>query len=417
MQRKRMLICGISMPCAGTEKALLSFLHTVDRAVWDVTLLLAKPQGELLAQIPSDIHLLGPMRFGNMFLLRATNAPQMLCSLVLQHPTAIATLLPYAVRSLLQPKKRSVLATRMWIRLMRRFCPSFSEEFGRQAGDLPFDTVLSFWGDRTMFYACDKVRANRHLTWLHFDYCHPEREDTLYFSYFSRCQRVICVSDDCTRLLKAHFPGLSDRIITFENRISPTRIRMLAEEPCQLTRAAEGQITVLTVARICPQKGLDRIPPALALLKKRGLSIRWVILGDGSEKEKAALQANARELGVADQLILCGTVVNPYPYFAACDIFALPSRFEGKPITVEEAKILGCPIVVCDYLTARRQLDSGRLGIIVPQDDGTGMAGAIQALAESPLLRMQYRRACLESAADLPEQGMRETEQLLSGML
>lgn len=268
-----------------------------------------------------------------------------------------------------------------------------------------------------MFYACDKVRAKRHLTWLHFDYCHPEREDALYFSFFSRCQRVICVSDDCTRLLKTHFPGLSDRIITFENRISPTRIRMLAAEPRQLPHAAEGQITVLTVARICPQKGPDRIPHALNLLKKRGLSIRWVILGDGSEKEKAALLANARELGVSDQLILCGTVVNPYPYFTACDIFALPSRFEGKPITVEEAKILGCPIVVCDYLAARRQLDNGRLGIIVPQDDGTSMAGAIQTLAESLPLRMQYRQACLESVADMPGQGIQETELLLSGML
>lgn len=417
MQRKRMLICGIAMPCAGTEKALLSFLHTVDRAEWDVTLLLAETNGELLTQIPQDIRLLGPMKFGDMFLLRASSAPQALCSLLLQHPTAIATLLPFTIRCLLQPHKRSMLATRMWIRLMHRFCPSFSEEFGRQVGDAPFDIVLSFWGDRTMFYACDKVRANRHLTWLHFDYCHPQREDALFFSYFSRCQRVICVSEDCTRLLKTHFPGLSDRIITFENRISPARIRMLAAEPCPLPRSAEGQITVLTVARICPQKGLDRIPHALALLKKRGLSVRWVILGDGIEKEKAALSARARQLGVSDRLILCGTIVNPYPYFAACDIFALPSRFEGKPITVEEAKILGCPIAVCDYLAARRQLDNGRLGIIVPQDDGTGMAGAIQALAESHPLRMQYRQACLESVADMPGQGMRETESLLSGML
>ena len=50
MTKKRLLICGISMPCAGTEKALLSFLNTIDRAVYEVTLLLALPEGSLMQQ-------------------------------------------------------------------------------------------------------------------------------------------------------------------------------------------------------------------------------------------------------------------------------------------------------------------------------------------------------------------------------
>ena len=53
---------------------------------------------------------------------------------------------------------------------------------------------------------------------------------------------------------------------------------------------------------------------------------------------------------------LCRIRQNPYPYMKACDIYLQPSRHEGKPIAVEEAKILQKPIVVTDYFSAREQM-------------------------------------------------------------
>lgn len=413
MQRKQMLIIGISMPCAGTEKALLSFLNTVDRAVWDVTLLLARHEGELMSALPNDIRLLGPMKLGSLFTLAGKNAPQVLGAFLLAHPSSAPLLLSYSLRILCQPSKRAFLAAQMWVNLMRRYCPSFEEEFGQT----DFSLVLSFWGDRTMFYACDKVRAERHLTWLHFDYRHPPREDSLYRAYFARCQRVISVTEDCTRLLRTRFPELATRMITFENRISPARIRTLAAVPLPSIMNEENIPRILTVARICHQKGSDLIPEIMRLLADRGITVTWYLLGDGTSSDLAALHEKARELSVADRLILLGSTPNPYPYFAACDIFVLPSRYEGKPITVEEAKVLGCPIVVCDYLAARKQLENGRLGIIVPTESADGVAGAIQALLESSSLREQYRQACLDSVPGMAGQGMAQTEQLLAGEL
>ncbi len=410
-KKKRLLICGISMSRAGTEKAMLSFLNTVDRAVYDVTLLLALQEGELMEELPNDVRLIGPMQFGPMFTLSGKNAPKVLSRFLLMHPTSLFLLFFYTAKILLRPQKRSHLATRMWVELMKRYCPDFASEFHM---DTPFDIALSFWGDRTMFYVCDKVKASRHLTWLHFDYEHPHREDALYRSYFSRCHRVVSVTEDCTRLLRARFPELAPRMITFENRISPARIRALAGQDLGLSLPHGGLPMILTVARVCEQKGIDRIPAVLSLLKERGISVNWYILGEGAESEKKQLVSEAKNRGVADRMHFLGTLKNPYPLFALCDVFALPSRYEGKPITVEEAKILGCPIVVCDYLAAREQLQNGTLGIIVPQDGGEGMALAIAALMESSTLREQYRSACLDSVPSLPGQGAWQTEQLLS---
>ena len=51
-----------------------------------------------------------------------------------------------------------------------------------------------------------------------------------------------------------------------------------------------------------------------------------------------------------------------------CDIYVQPSRFEGKPISVEEAKIMRCKIVAANYLSANEQLADGKYGVIAEID-------------------------------------------------
>ena len=60
-----------------------------------------------------------------------------------------------------------------------------------------------------------------------------------------------------------------------------------------------------------------------------------------------------------DSFILLGKKTNPYPYMKACDLYVQPSRYEGKAVTVTEAKILGKPILITNYPTARSQIEDG----------------------------------------------------------
>jgi len=410
MERKRMIIVGISMACGGTEQAFLSFLNTVDRGQWEITMALACPIGPLMDRLPSDLTLISPLPEGDLFLLSAKNAPSVLGRILLRRPDRLPSLLRSAIDALLHPRRRGQILTRLWVSLMNALCPPLPPPEGGQ-----YDLALSFWGDRTMFYVCDKVPHRRHLTWLHFDFEHPPREEALYRRYFARCDRVISVTESGSRLLRTRFPTLSGRMITFENRISPSRIRLLAEQPMPIPLPPSSLPLILTVARICHQKGTDRIPHLLRRLRDRGVHVRWCIIGEGREEELARLRRRSKELGVGEQLLLLGRSDNPYPYFAACTLFVLPSRFEGKPITVEEAKILGCPIAVYDYLSSREQLEGGRLGVIVAEEDEEAMVGAIATLIGSEPLREQYRRATLSAVPALGGQGMAQTDRLLKG--
>ena len=60
---------------------------------------------------------------------------------------------------------------------------------------------------------------------------------------------------------------------------------------------------------------------------------------------------------------------NPYPYIKACDIYAQPSRYEGKSVTVREAQMFCKPVVLTDYPTAKSQIQNGIDGVIVPMDN------------------------------------------------
>ena len=84
--------------------------------------------------------------------------------------------------------------------------------------------------------------------------------------------------------------------------------------------------------------------------------------------------------GTKDSVVLLGKKTNPYPYIKACDIYVQPSRFEGHSVTVREAQIIGKPVIITNYPTAKSQVQDGVDGVICPMDNER-IADAIFSLA------------------------------------
>ena len=233
----------------------------------------------------------------------------------------------------------------------------------------------------------DKVpRAKKKLTWLHFDYGNPRREDSLYLPYFKACDKIVTVSEAVDAALKKALPEISDRCAAMENIIDSARIRTLALKGETFPDAHFKGLRILSVMRISEQKGVDFIPPALKRLRDDGYDVRWYIVGDGDEASRNALIEQSIKEGVADILLLLGSKDNPYSYMRDADIFVLPSRYEGRPITVEEAKILMKPIVCTNYVSAAEQLSDGEYGVICEAGDD-GIYGAVKKLLDDEKLR------------------------------
>ncbi len=358
--KKKILFIGITMSAAGSEKSFLSFArHAIDYNKYEVDLLLAKKTGDFLSALPKEINVLEMGEAGEIFLINHENASKIIAKrYLLKNPLRAFYLMPHIIKRMTAKTsaEKDFASNRMWCELLKKMPPLAGK----------YDAALAYWGDHTMFYVCDKVKAKKKIAWLHFDYAEPPREDALYLHYFSQCDKIITVSKKIEDSLKKALPEIAEKIMTIENIIDAEEILHLAEAPCDFGDDFEG-IRLLTIGRICHQKGYDMAIPAIARLVSEGHNIKWYIIGDGEFADKEYLKRLIEEHHLEDRISFLGTKQNPYPYIKHAAIYLQPSRHEGKPIAVEEAKVLKKPIFVTNFSSAKEQLEGyfcGKIGEI-----------------------------------------------------
>ena len=150
-------------------------------------------------------------------------------------------------------------------------------------------------------------------------------------------QRVLtAVSAADSHRLQATFPR--DRVELVLN--APPLPPLVTEAP--ELRWPPGAVRLLSVARICRQKGLDRLAQALASPALRVLPWYWTIVGDGDARP--ALERQLAELGISERVGLAGALP-AHSLFNSADLMLAPSRWEGMPLVPLEAVQSGVPIV------------------------------------------------------------------------
>lgn len=143
---------------------------------------------------------------------------------------------------------------------------------------------------------------------------------------------------------------------------------------------------VLIVASLNRIKAHDVLLEAFARLLPELPNWRLAIVGAG-EQEKT-LQEQARALGVAERVDWYGQVANPFAFYRAASIFALPSRSEGMPNALMEAMSCGLPVIVSNASQGPQDLvKDNETGLVVPVDDVPALAKAIELLANDATLR------------------------------
>ena len=123
---------------------------------------------------------------------------------------------------------------------------------------------------------------------------------------------------------------------------------------------------------------------ACRLLVDKGIEIAWYVIGEGEERQR--LERMIADYGLQRHFILLGLKDNPYPYVKQADIYVQPSRFEGKSIAIDEAKILQKPIVVTSFSTAADQITHERNGLIVEMS-AEAVADGIERFVKDDSLR------------------------------
>ena len=195
----------------------------------------------------------------------------------------------------------------------------------------------------------------------------------------ARVGRYIAVSEEVARRMRGRFRLTASRVTIIRNGIDLALFDRPADP--DLRRWLEGQPprpVALTVARLDPQKGLDHLLAAAAAVP----GAVFVVAGEGPERPR--LERLAQELGVADRVRFLGHRSDVADLLAACDVFVLPSLFEGLPLSVLEAMAAGKPVIATCVGGTDEAVIDGESGLLVPPADSSALAAAIRKVLGDP---------------------------------
>ncbi len=245
-----------------------------------------------------------------------------------------------------------------------------------------------------------------------------------------RANIVLCVSPDLSARMRALGARSVERAVVpalaavpgpaLDGQSSAGRAsagRTLAGSPKAGDLAAEGRPIVLGVGRLAPQKGFDLLLEAAAAWRDRASVPLVVIAGDGPLA--ADLAARAGNLGVDARFL--GTRDDVDELLGVADVFVLPSRWEGQPLTLQEALRAGRPIVAADVGGVRDLCGDGGAplappagpaallvpagdpaALLVPAGDPAALGAAVLSVLDDPGLARRLSEAAYARAADLP---------------
>jgi len=137
---------------------------------------------------------------------------------------------------------------------------------------------------------------------------------------------------------------------------------------------------VLTVARLDKQKG------HIYLLNASSLIPRAVFFLAGDGPERANLEERVKQMNLYDKVIFLGHREDIAELMHNCDLFVLPSLFEGLPLSILEAMSACKPVIATDIEGINEIIIHGKTGLLVPSADSNALAENINLLISNPSL-------------------------------
>lgn len=384
---KQLLFVYDRMMTGGTTTALLSLLKTIDYDKYTVDLLLYRNCGDFFHEIPPQVNLLDEAYVKGTGLLKDR-----------YRKLVVSVFNGGLIRAYLARKKYKGTRKGLFKMILFHFFAD-SQVFISRKMKKHYDAAIGFiegWSDH--YVLSGKVKADKKIVWVHPDYeasyLIPEADRKA----FKKADSIIVVASKCKETMEKIFPEFKDKIKVIEN-INSTDY-LISRANSEDAQIKKHSIDFCTVSRCDMRvKGLDRIVNALSRLKKEGIlkDCHWHQIGDGGDTK--ALIKRIKEADVEDNVTLYGHKGNPLVYLKQTDCFVLASRYEGKPVSVDEALGLGIPCVVTAYASAYDQVADGVNGLVVENSE-EGVYFALKKVIQNPLLLDKFRQELIKNKHD-----------------
>lgn len=374
MRKKVLFIIG-TLQSGGVSKSMVSLLTAWDRQKYDTSLLICCKDGDIYSdRLPIDIHLIYNPVIEHV--MGGVSSAWWL----LQHGKVMLAL-GVLIRLILSRMSKPMAGC-----LIAKMMPAIDNE--------EYDLIVDYGGQQILYYMVDKLRGKKKISFFHSDYAKWDYYYKVDKNYYPQVDQLFTISETCATSLKKYFPLCEDKIAIMENISSPVLINSLARDDVKIPR---HELIITTIGHVWYNKGIDlAIEAAQIIHEETNIDFLWIFIG-AIRESKWLHEIERKEL--SDFFMFTGIKSNPYPYLFQSDLYVHPSRFEGKSIALDEAKILCKPIVVTNFSTAHDQFENGVNGCICEMR-GRSIADAIINLYLHPQLRIKYSKCLQQNIVD-----------------
>lgn len=203
----------------------------------------------------------------------------------------------------------------------------------------------------------------------------------------------VAVSSYVKESAKRHLGIPAERATIIYNSVDTAAFVRSAETTASAERLraelglAGNDPVVLCVARLDPQKGLRYLIEALPAIVREYPRVAALVVGGGAAAVKAGLVSLAERLQVRSHVHFLGPKADVRPYLELCDVFVLPSLYEGMGIALVEAMAMERPCVATRASAVPEVVADGVSGLLVPPANPAELAAAMCRLLADAGLR------------------------------
>ncbi|WP_226677970.1 glycosyltransferase [Mesobacillus jeotgali] len=364
--KKKLLFVNGHLNVGGVENSLVNVLKNIDYSLYEVDLLLLEGTGDYLEEIPNDINIL-------FYDLSSAYGPFFQCLF-------------------------NKIRTKDWFGIAIRLVLLFESIF--RVNVLPLAKPLFILQKK---YHCAiayrvgictdivayLVNSEKKITWWHHgEFNLSDRETKRWVRTLRKFDRLIAVSDGVRGMLIKKIKGIGNKIVSIPNIINTKEIRMKAMERTALEFASNEHLTLLSIGRLAPEKGMINCVYACKRLIEEGHNVKWFLIGEGPEREE--IEKFIKQFGLENNILLLGAISNPYPYIKNADIYVHPSRVESLSITILEALALNTPVTVAKSLGPMEFIRNNENGLLV-EPDPNGLYKGIKSLIKDQNLHSRLK--------------------------
>lgn len=249
-------------------------------------------------------------------------------------------------------------------------------------------------------------RNNTYLWFHHFGH----RSISIFHDQrvIEKIDKFIVVSETTKNVMLRQPYGdkIKDKICVIYNILNVNEIIEKSKEPIELELS--NTLNLVTVSRLCFEKGFRRILLMANELKKQNVDFKWFVIGGNYYKDvEEKIKSMFKHL--EEHFVFFGFLDNPYNIIRQCHYLALLSDDETWGLALTEAKILRVPCIVSDFEVAYEQIVDEKTGLIVSREE-TNYSDKIETI----LKRHEEFKENLNSFKYSNIQTMRRWNKLLS---